>query len=164
MKTKTITVKNNQIALVMQARKLFKVFTPGTYALREMNETSEIITIETDKLYTDGWQAGLLAKHRQALLPYIASYSLQHNEIGLLYVDNMMSRILKPGQPCFIGKSMENIRLERVPVREEIDIDPDVLWLVYQAGMNGAGKEKQQRMHCPDGGLDLLEARVSFYI
>ena len=137
---KTQIVAENQRVLVFKNQELDRVLTPGKYCMWDIKNELEFITFDINNLYFKEKNAERLYRHYPELSHHISHYQLGSTEAGLLYVNDLLRGVVAPSTHLYLWKESGEIRLDKVPLEDNIDVDEHALFLINRAGANIASR------------------------
>lgn len=137
---KEITVAENQRVLVFKNQKLDNVLTPGKHKIWDLKNELEFITFDINTLYFSEKNAERLYKNCELLREHISHWKLASNETGLLYVNDLLRGVVAPSEHLYLWKDAGEIRLEKVAIDEDIEVDEKTLFLINRAGANTSSR------------------------
>jgi regulator of protease activity HflC (stomatin/prohibitin superfamily) len=133
---KTKLVAENQRVLVYKNQKLNNVLTPGKHKIWDIKNELEFVTFDINTMYFSEKNAERLYKNNKELREHIAHWKLECTEVGLLYVNDLLRGIVAPSEHLYLWKDTGEIRLEKVSIDENIEVDDKTLFLINRAGAN----------------------------
>ena len=133
---KTKLVAENQRVLVYKNQKLNSVLTPGKHKIWDVKNELEFVTFDINTMYFSEKNAERLYKNNKELREHISHWKLECTEVGLLYVNDLLRGIVAPSEHLYLWKDTGEIRLEKVSIDENIDVDDKTLFLINRAGAN----------------------------
>jgi regulator of protease activity HflC (stomatin/prohibitin superfamily) len=133
---KTKLVAENQRVLVYKNQKLNSVLTPGKHKIWDVKNELEFVTFDINTMYFSEKNAERLYKNNKELREHIAHWKLECTEVGLLYVNDLLRGIVAPSEHLYLWKDTGEIRLEKVSIDENIEVDDKTLFLINRAGAN----------------------------
>jgi regulator of protease activity HflC (stomatin/prohibitin superfamily) len=133
---KTKLVAENQRVLVYKNQKLNCVLTPGKHKIWDIKNELEFVTFDINTMYFSEKNAERLYKNNKELREHIAHWKLECTEVGLLYVNDLLRGIVAPSEHLYLWKDTGEIRLEKVSIDENIEVDDKTLFLINRAGAN----------------------------
>jgi regulator of protease activity HflC (stomatin/prohibitin superfamily) len=133
---KTKLVAENQRVLVYKNQKLNNVLTPGKHKIWDIKNELEFVTFDINTMYFSEKNAERLYKNNKELREHIAHWKLECTEVGLLYVNDLLRGIVAPSEHLYLWKDTGEIRLEKVSIDENIEVDDKTIFLINRAGAN----------------------------
>ncbi len=137
---KTQLVAENQRVLVFKNQKLIDVLLPGKHQIWDFKNAVEFVCYDIDQLYFSVKGTERLYRNSDILSRHISHWKLNSNEAGLLYVDDQLQGIVAPGEHLYMWKDAAELRLERIAIDENIEIDESTLRIINRAGANTASR------------------------
>ncbi len=137
---KTLLVTENQRVLVFKNQKLTDVLLPGKHKIWDFKNDVEFVTYDIDELYFSESSADRLYRSSDILRSHISHWKLNNSEVGLLYVDEQLQGIVAPGEHLYMWKDAAELRLERVAIDDNIEVDESTLRIINRAGANTASR------------------------
>lgn len=138
MLSRKILVAENERVLVFKNQKFERVLTPGQHKIRDLRKEREFVTFDINKLYFSEKNAERLYRNHSELAEHIGHWQLAANEAGLLYVNDLLRGIVAPSEHLYLWKDAGELRLERVNIDEQVELDEQMLYLINRAGANSA--------------------------
>lgn len=135
---KTVTVAENQRVLMFKNQMLADVLMPGKHKIWDIKDDLEFITFDINTLYFAEKNADRLYRSSDALRKHISHWKLSSNEVGLLYVDDLLQGIVAPGEHLYLWKDAGELRLDTLSIEENLQVDEKLLFLINRAGANTA--------------------------
>ncbi|MEJ6473684.1 slipin family protein [Pseudoalteromonas piscicida] len=140
MLRKTISVAENARTFVFKEQQLMQVLTPGKHAFWDVQNTLSFRTFDINALYFSEPNAERLYRNNPMLEEHISHWKLDSNEVGLLYIDDLLRGIVAPSEHLYLWKDAGEIRLERIAIDNHIELDERTLFLINRAGANAASR------------------------
>ncbi|WP_440903045.1 slipin family protein [Catenovulum sp. SX2] len=137
---KTIHVAENQRVLVFKDEKLAQVLPAGKHTIWHFRQHLNCVTFDINDLYFSEKNAERLYRDNPCLQQHIAYWKLTSDQVGLLYVDDLLQGIVAPSEHLFIWKDAGDIRLERCSIDDELAVDEKLMCLINRAGANSANR------------------------
>lgn len=137
---KELTVAENQRVLVFKNQKLDSVLTSGKHKMWDLKGELEFITFDINTLYFSEKNAERLYQNNEHLREHISHWKLNSNEVGLLYVNDLLRGVVAPSEHLYLWKDAGNIRLDKLSIDEDIEVDEKTLFLINRAGANTASR------------------------
>ncbi len=133
---KTLVLAENQRAYLMRNKQFERVLTQGKHQIWDAaGEVSfEIFDIST-MYYTEKFAKSRVAEHPE-IAEQLHDWIVANDEIGLFYMNDLLMGIVAPGERMFIWKDAGNARLERINIRENIDVASEHLSVITRRGAN----------------------------
>jgi regulator of protease activity HflC (stomatin/prohibitin superfamily) len=133
---KTKVVAENQRVLVFKNQELNSVLTPGKHKIWDIKNELEFVTFDINTMYFSEKNAERLYRNHKELREHIAHWKLACTEVGLLYVNDLLRGVVAPSEHLYLWKDAGEIRLEKVSIDENIEVDDKALFLINRAGAN----------------------------
>ncbi|QZO12888.1 slipin family protein [Pseudoalteromonas piscicida] len=140
MLRKTITVKENERAFVFKEQQLTQVLIPGKHAFWDVQNTLSFRTFDINGLYFSEPNAERLYRNNPILQEHISHWKLNSNEVGLLYIDDLLRGIVAPSEHLYLWQDAGEIRLDRIAIDSQIELNERILFLINRAGANTASR------------------------
>lgn len=133
---KTKLVAENQRVLVFKNQELNSVLTPGKHKIWDIKNELEFVTFDINTMYFSEKNAERLYRNHKELREHISHWKLECTEVGLLYVNDLLRGVVAPSEHLYLWKDAGEIRLEKVSIDENIEVDDKALFLINRAGAN----------------------------
>jgi regulator of protease activity HflC (stomatin/prohibitin superfamily) len=133
---KTKLVAENQRVLVFKNQELNNVLTPGKHKIWDIKNELEFVTFDINTMYFSEKNAERLYRNHKELREHISHWKLACTEVGLLYVNDLLRGVVAPSEHLYLWKDTGEIRLEKVSIDENIEVDDKALFLINRAGAN----------------------------
>ncbi|AUI87581.1 stomatin/prohibitin-family membrane protease subunit [Vibrio azureus] len=133
-------VAENQRVLVFRNQVLCDVLTPGKHKIWDLKKECEFIPFDIDQLYFNDRNAERLYQSSSVLKEHISHWKLESDHVGLLYVNDLLQGIVAPNEHLYIWKEAGDIRLDTLPIEQDIAVDPQLMRLIHRAGINHASR------------------------
>ncbi|CAD5263238.1 Slipin family protein [Alteromonas sp. 38] len=137
---KTVTVAENQRMLMFKNQLLTDVLLPGKHKMWDLKNELEFITFDINELYFSEKNADRLYRNSETLRDHISHWKLSSNEVGLLYVDDLLQGIVAPSEHIYLWKDAGELRLETLSIDDNLTVDEKLLFLINRAGANSASR------------------------
>ncbi|KTG18847.1 stomatin/prohibitin-family membrane protease subunit [Pseudoalteromonas sp. XI10] len=138
MLRKTQLVAENQRVLVFKDQQLTDVLMPGKHRYWDFHKQLEFVTFDINSLYFSERNTERLYRNNPILQQHISHWKLESNELGMLYVDDLLQGIVAPGEHLYIWQDAGTIKLERITLNSTQAVPEQLLNLVNRAGANSA--------------------------
>ncbi|MEZ8145885.1 slipin family protein [Enterovibrio norvegicus] len=135
---KTIKIAENERALVFKNQQLTDVLMPGTHKVWDISDDVSFQIFDIDALYFSPVSGERLYQSNAALRDQITHEKLDDTEVGLLFVNDMLRGVVAPGERLFLWKEAGDIRVERIDISTQLQLNEQTLFLVNKAGANTA--------------------------
>ncbi|WP_196138960.1 slipin family protein [Aliikangiella sp. G2MR2-5] len=135
---KTLVLAENQKAYLMRNKQFERVLAQGKHSIWDLkNEvTFEIFDIST-MYYTEKF-----AKTRVSQFPQIAEllhdWTIANDEVGLFYMNEQLMGIVVPGERVFVWKDAGEARLERINIKDNVDVTSELVTEINRRNANTA--------------------------
>lgn len=137
---KTKLVAENQRVLVFKNQELDGVLTPGKHKVWDIKSEMEFVTFDINALYFSEKNAERLYRKYKELGEHVSHWKLESSEVGLLYVNDLLRGVVAPSEHLYLWKDAGEIRLEKVAINENIEVDDKTLFLINRAGANTSSR------------------------
>lgn len=137
---KTVTVAENQRVLKFKNQVLTDVLTPGKHKIWDVKNELEFITFDINELYFAEKNAERLYRNNETLREHISHWKLSSDEVGLLYVDDLLRGVVAPSEHLYLWKEAGEVRLEKLSIAENLEVDEKLLFLINRAGANTSSR------------------------
>ena len=137
---KTVTVAENQRVLMLKSQQLADVLLPGKHKMWDFKNELEFITFDINELFFSEKNADRLFRNSETLRNHISHWKLSSNEVGLLYVDDLLQGIVAPSEHIYLWKDAGELRLETLSIDDNLAVDEKLLFLINRAGANSASR------------------------
>lgn len=134
------SVTENQRVLVFKNQKLDRVLIPGSYKIWDIKNELEFKTFDINTLYFSEKNAARLYQSNKEISKHISHWKLESNEVGLLYVNDLLRGIVAPSEHLYIWKDAGETRLEKISINENIEVNEKNLFLINRAGANTSSR------------------------
>lgn len=112
---KNIDVADNQRVLVFYRKRLDQVLGPGRHRVSRLGGTRTLETYEVTDFEFDHANAKfVLNQYRDKLAPHLADFEVADDQVGLVYRDNHLFDILRPGTFRAYWKGVEDVRVDLI--------------------------------------------------
>jgi regulator of protease activity HflC (stomatin/prohibitin superfamily) len=135
---KTINVQENQRVLLLKNTSLHSVLTPGKYKYWDFENAFSFECFDINNLFFSGKNAERLYRTYPVLSEHISHWKLSSVEVGLLFVDDLLRGIVAPSEHVYLWKDTGEIRLEKISIENDIEVDEKIMNLINRAGANSA--------------------------
>lgn len=153
---KKIVVADNERVLVFKDRQFLKVLVPGKYRFFDMgNQLSfEPLNVTTAGIIHS--QLDVLLK-KPAFAEQVEMFSLQENEVGVVYVDGKLQQVLKPGDRLVTWKAALTTEVKVFSLDTLVPIAEPMLSLLVREGLDKTARAKSiVHAQVPEGFVGLL--------
>jgi regulator of protease activity HflC (stomatin/prohibitin superfamily) len=133
---KIAQVAENQRVLVFKNQVLDRVLTPGKHKIWDINNALDFVTFDINSLYFSEKNAERLYRNHKELSEHISHWKLDSTEVGLLYVNDLLRGVVAPSEHLYLWKDAGEIRLEKLSIDENIEVDEKTFCLINRAGAN----------------------------
>ncbi|WP_232367991.1 slipin family protein [Alteromonas mediterranea] len=137
---KTVAVAENQRMLMFKNQQLTDILLPGKHKMWDLKNELEFITFDINDLYFSEKNADRLYRNSETLRNHISHWKLSSNEVGLLYVDDLLQGIVAPSEHIYLWKDAGELRLETLSIDDNLAVDEKLLFLINRAGANSASR------------------------
>ena len=137
---KTVIVAENQRVLMFKNQMLTDVLTPGKHKIWDVKNELEFITFDINELYFAEKNAERLYRNSETLREHISHWKLSSDEVGLLYVDDLLRGVVAPSEHLYLWKEAGEVRLEKLSIAENLEVDEKLLFLINRAGANTSSR------------------------
>ncbi|RDV24606.1 slipin family protein [Alteromonas aestuariivivens] len=137
---KTVTVAENQRMLLFKNQQLTDILQPGKHKMWDLKNELEFITFDINELYFSEKNADRLYRNSETLRNHISHWKLSSNQVGLLYVDDLLQGIVAPSEHIYLWKDAGELRLETLSIDDNLAVDEKLLFLINRAGANSASR------------------------
>lgn len=137
---KTVTVAENQRMLMFKNQQLTDVLLPGKHKMWDLKNELEFIIFDINDLYFSEKNADRLYRNSETLRNHISHWKLSSNQVGLLYVDDLLQGIVAPSEHIYLWQDAGELRLETLSIDDNLAVDEKLLFLINRAGANTASR------------------------
>lgn len=137
---KTVAVAENQRVLMFKNQVLTDVLKPGKHKIWDVRNELEFITFDINELYFAEKNAERLYRNSEVLRDQISHWKLSSDEVGLLYVDDLLRGVVAPSEHLYLWKEAGELRLEKLSIAENLEVDEKLLFLINRAGANTSSR------------------------
>lgn len=137
---KIITVAENQRIFVFKNQQFMSVLTPGKHAFWDIKNQLEFMTFDINDLYFSAPNSERLYQRNSDIAEHITHWQLKNNEVGLLYVNDLLKGVVAPSEHIYLWKDAGDIRIETIAIDQHIAVDEHILFLINRAGANNASR------------------------
>lgn len=106
----------------------------------DLKNELEFITFDINELYFSEKNADRIYRNSETLRNHISHWKLSSNEVGLLYVDDLLQGIVAPSEHIYLWKDAGELRLETLSIDDNLAVDEKLLFLINRAGANSASR------------------------
>ena len=107
----------------------------------------EFVTFDINSLYFSERNTERLYRNNPILQQHI-SQKLENNELGMLYVDDLLQGIVAPGEHLYIWQDAGAIKLERITLNSTQAVPEHIeLVQIAQLDVQTDGREKALTLH-----------------
>ncbi|MET1254960.1 slipin family protein [Aliikangiella maris] len=133
---KTLILAENQRAYLMRNKQFERFIPQGKHQFWDLkNEiTFEIFDINT--IYYSEKLAKSRVKQHPEIAEQLHDWRIANDEVGLLYVNELLMGIVAPGERVFIWKDCGEVRLQRINIGKQIAVDPNLLTEIIRRNAN----------------------------
>ncbi|WP_200890421.1 slipin family protein [Pseudoalteromonas luteoviolacea] len=132
-----ITIEREHIGFLFADNELVRELPAGRYGLWQFNRDFELQTFDCRTISA---QAGahIYDKHKE--VTSISHQVLGPEEVGLLYVNQVLKGIVPPGEHLYLWKEAGDIHMERLDISHNLYVDDSLLTSINQSGLNNASQ------------------------
>lgn len=135
---KILKVAEHQRVLVYKNQQLTQVLGAGKHKIWDARNELEFVTFDINDLFFSASNANRLYTNSDVLHAHISHYKLLENEIGLLYVNDVLRGIVATGEHLYLWKDAGELRLQRLSLDENLEVGEQLLAQVKRVGANSA--------------------------
>ncbi|OCQ21553.1 stomatin/prohibitin-family membrane protease subunit [Pseudoalteromonas luteoviolacea] len=132
-----IQIERDHIGLLFIDNKLVKELPAGKYGVWQFGREIELKTFDSKKVSAE---AAKEIYQKNTAMQSITHQKLGAEEVGLLYVNDILKGIVPPAEHVYLWKEAGNIHLERVDISEDYYVKQSTFTQVSNAGLNSATK------------------------
>lgn len=136
----TKLVTENQRVLVLKNQVLTDVLMPGKHKIWDIKKEYDFVTFDINELYFSGRNAERLYQNSEVLKEHISHWKLESNQVGLLYINDLLKGIVAPNEHLYLWKEAGDIRLDTLAIDADIKVDDKLMFLINQAGANTSSR------------------------
>lgn len=135
----TFDIGDNCLGFLYRRNRFEQVLEPGRHRFFAASNSIRVEMFDVSALYFDHSKARfLLNTHGEKLAPYVGLVDLKDTEVGLVYRNGHLARVLAPGSYFTYWKNVEAIRVEIVDITNDYQIDEQLLPLLGKGQTNAA--------------------------
>ncbi|MCF2857784.1 slipin family protein [Pseudoalteromonas sp. SMS1] len=132
-----IQVERDHIGLLFIDNKLVKELPAGKYGVWQFGREIELKMFDCKNVSAD--EAKDIYQQNSAMQS-VTHQKLGAEEVGLLYVNEILRGIIPPGEHVYLWKEAGDIHLQRVDISEDFYVEKTTFTQVNNAGLNSAAK------------------------
>lgn len=153
---KTVLVADDERVLLFRDRQFERVLAPGRYRFMNIGGRFSFETLKLDQVYLKHDQLDVLLK-KPEFARHVEVRRLQENEVGVVYVEGELHRVLEPGERLVTWKDVSEVDLRVFALDELASIVEPLLSHLLRAGFERTARE-WRIIHAvvPDGYIGLL--------
>jgi regulator of protease activity HflC (stomatin/prohibitin superfamily) len=136
----TKLVTENQRALMFKNQVLTDVLMPGKHKVWDIKKEYDFVTFDINELYFSERNAERLYQNSEVLKEHISHWKLESNQVGLLYINDLLRGIVAPSEHLYLWKEAGDIRLDILVIDEDIEVDDKLMFLINRAGANTSSR------------------------
>lgn len=136
----TKLVTENQRVLVFKNQVLTDVLMPGKHKIWDIKKEYDFVTFDINELYFSERNVERLYRNSEVLKAHVSHWKLESNQVGLLYVNDLLRGIVAPSEHVYLWKDAGDIRLDTLVVDEDLEVDEQLMFLINRAGANSASR------------------------
>ncbi|MCV2886259.1 slipin family protein [Aestuariibacter sp. AA17] len=136
----TKLVTENQRVLVFKNQVLTDVLMPGKHKIWDIKKEYDFVTFDINELYFSERNAERLYQNGEVLKEHISHWKLESNQVGLLYINDLLRGIVAPSEHLYLWKDAGDIRLDTLVIDEDIEVDDKLMFLINRAGANTSSR------------------------
>ncbi len=128
---KKIDLKDNEKALLFKQGRFEKILHAGSYRLLDVFKHYTVERFDTSKLVLEhplAKQLGTTFADKTA--DDLQACQLSDHEVGLLYIDGLLSDILAPGSFRLFWQGVSQIEVKRINIEQQAEVDDGLLILL----------------------------------
>ncbi|MBO9489782.1 slipin family protein [Endozoicomonas sp. G2_1] len=137
---KIVTVAEYERVLVFKNQALDKVLSTGKHKVWDTRDELDFVYFDINKLYFAEKNAERLYKNNEQLREHIGHWKMASNEVGMLYINDLLRGVVAPSENLYLWKDAGDIRVERVSIDDNIELDEKTLVEINRAGANTASR------------------------
>lgn len=136
----TKLVTENQRVLMFKNQVLTDVLMPGKHKIWDIKKEYDFVTFDINELYFSERNAERLYQNSEVLKEHISHWKLESNQVGLLYINDLLRGIVAPSEHLYLWKEAGDIRLDTLVIDEDIEVDDKLMFLINRAGANTSSR------------------------
>lgn len=136
----TKLVTENQRVLMFKNQVLTDVLMPGKHKIWDIKKEYDFVTFDINELYFSERNAERLYQNSEVLKEHISHWKLESNQVGLLYINDLLRGIVAPSEHLYLWKEAGDIRLDTLAIDEDIEVDDKLMFLINRAGANTSSR------------------------
>ncbi|KZN35774.1 slipin family protein [Pseudoalteromonas luteoviolacea] len=128
-----IQIERDHIGLLFVDNKLVKELPAGKYGVWQFGREVELKTFDCKKVSAEDAKD---IYQKNSAMHSITHQKLGAEEVGLMYVNEVLKGIVPPGEQVYLWKEAGHIHLERVDISEDLYVKQSTFTQVNNAGLN----------------------------
>ena len=133
---KKLIIAEHQRVLVYKNQLFDRVLMPGKHKILDIKNELTFVTFDINSLYFTEKNAERLYRNHSEIAEHISHWQLTNNEVGLLYVNDLLRGVVAPSEHLYVWKDAGQVRLEKLSMEQDIALDEKTLCLINRAGAN----------------------------
>lgn len=153
---KTVLVADDERVLLFRDRQFERVLQPGRYRFLKPGSRFSFEVLKLNQVYLAHDQLELLLK-KPEFARHVEVRRMQENEVGVVYVEGELHRVLEPGERLVTWKDVSNVDLRVFSLDKLAPITEPLLSHLLRAGFERTARASRI-VHAvvPDGQAGLL--------
>ncbi|KZN45476.1 slipin family protein [Pseudoalteromonas luteoviolacea] len=132
-----IQIERDHVGLLFVDNKLVQELPAGKYGVWQFGREIELKTFDSKKVSAEDAKD---IYHKNSEMQSIEHQRLGSQEVGLLYVNQILKGIVPPGEYLYLWKAAGNIHLERVDISADFYVEKSIFAQVNSIGLNNTTK------------------------
>ncbi len=137
---KTISVKQQQRALLMNQGKVEKILTPGKHNLWFVQQRKTVHSYDLEQVVFSNRASLQLYNDTPMLKQVWQRVDMSMSEVGLVYIDGRLSNLIAPGESCLVWTICGDVQVKREAISVNPTLNDALLDEITLFGMNSADR------------------------
>ena len=154
-----VTIAQYERALVWKNKRFTGLLMPGTHWIVAPFERVQLQSYDLSVAEFENPRIDMLLKEERATMEkYFLIVELADNEVGLVYKAGQLTNVLAPGQRQLYWRDAVDIRVERIDISKELEVEPRIAKLLVRAKQPLASQTQEAvtSVEVPDTSVALL--------
>jgi len=154
-----VTIAQYERALVWKNKRFAGVLTPGTHWIVAPFKRVQLQSYDLSVAEFENPRIDLLLKEERATMEkYFLIVELAESEAGLVYKAGQLTSVLAPGKRQLYWRDAVDVRVERVDISKDLEVEPRIAKLLARAKQPLASQvqEAVTSVEVPDTSIALL--------
>ena len=138
--SQSIVVAENQRAFLYRNQQFEQLLKPGKHKVWcGLDEVTHKVFELNDMYFTEPLAHRMVARHQQ-IADQIHDWLIATHEVGVLYFNDRIHRVVAPGERFLIWRDVGDVRLERLNINQNINVDNELLSAMNRRGLNKSSR------------------------